>query len=174
MRWHGPECVLFLLQSVLFTRFFILDGGCLYLYRWRASSAPEPTGWVYPLVVRSRHRAASGEHRSTWAQLLHSYGRPERRQVHHQPIRNLKRDFSKHTFKIRTFFKFLPELKPHLAVSKYGIQLKIQSLIGSNLDWTIDNLSITAFCEKDCGNFSKRSSPDASVCWLWFPSVFSV
>lgn len=49
--------------------------------RGRAQSTPEQTGWVYSLVVWSGHCVASGEHCSTGAQLLHSHGRPEWRQV---------------------------------------------------------------------------------------------
>lgn len=104
----------FPLCSLLLTNQVFNSSRCVFIYRRRrASSTPEPTGRVYPLVVRSRHRAASGEHRSTWAELLHSYGRPEWRQVQRQLIRgqNLKHDFSNHVFSF--FFYQLSVLQIH-------------------------------------------------------------
>ena len=53
---------------------------CL-LCRWRSPGTPPEASWVYPLVIRSRHRGAPWKHRQTGAQLLRAHGSSEWRQV---------------------------------------------------------------------------------------------
>lgn len=54
---------------------------CLVLLRWGATSTFEETGRMHPLVVWTGHCAAFGKHCQAGAELLHSHGCPEWRQV---------------------------------------------------------------------------------------------
>lgn len=54
---------------------------CLFLRRRRTSGAFEETGRKHPLVVRAGHCSTFGEHCQAGAELLHSHGSPEWRQV---------------------------------------------------------------------------------------------
>lgn len=51
------------------------------LLRRGATSAFEETGRMHPLVIWTGHRAAFREHCQAGAELLHSHGSPEWRQV---------------------------------------------------------------------------------------------
>lgn len=71
-------------KGKFFSFYFIKHAVFTYICcstRGRAEGTSEQTGRVYPLVLWSGHCVASGEHCSSGAQLLHSHGRPERRQV---------------------------------------------------------------------------------------------